>query len=201
MARGYTEDEGMEIARNAMSLAEGLGGLKLQNQRIEATRREMADEAGIRQAYEHIAQSVGQSGNISVLDNDPVMNTRYGIMAMGKFMADRANSEQSRLSMLQHMAEADDTLYQKFFRPLAMTAMDAYQKGDMQAFGQAASQLSRISPFPYQYQMDRNGNFHEFFGKKGNALTFLLHFIILQMKHILITIYLIGSRLEEGSIW
>lgn len=165
MARGYYggEYDGMDIARNAMGLAEGLGGLKEQNQRIEATRRELADDAGIRQAYEHIAQRVGQGGNISALDGDPVMNTRYGIMAMGKFMADRANSEQSRLSMLQHMAEADDTLYQKFFRPLAMTAMDAYQKGDMQAFGQAASQLSRISPFPYQYQMGGDGNFQEFF--------------------------------------
>lgn len=165
MARGYYggEYDGMDIARNAMGLAEGLGGLIRSGQKTEAGRRELEDDAGIRQAYEHIAQRVGQGGNISALDGDPVMNTRYGIMAMGKFMADRANSEQSRLSMLQHMAEADDTLYQKFFRPLAMTAMDAYQKGDMQAFGQAASQLSRISPFPYQYQMGGDGNFQEFF--------------------------------------
>lgn len=97
------------------------------------------------------------------------MNSRHGIMAMGKFMADRANSEQSRLAMLKNMAEADDTLYQQYFRPLAVTAMDAYQKGDMRAFGQAAGQLSRISPFPYQYQMDGDGNFQEFFRSSGEG--------------------------------
>lgn len=171
MARGYygSNDDGMDIARNAMGLAQGLGGLIQQGQRVEDGRRELADDAGIRQAYEHIAQRVGQGGNISALDGDPVMNSRHGIMAMGKFMADRANSEQSRLAMLKNMAEADDTLYQQYFRPLAVTAMDAYQKGDMRAFGQAAGQLSRISPFPYQYQMDGDGNFQEFFRSSGEG--------------------------------
>ena len=171
MARGYygSNDDGMDIARNAMGLAQGLGGLVQQGQRVEDGRRELADDAGIRQAYEHIAQRVGQGGNISALDGDPVMNSRHGIMAMGKFMADRANSEQSRLAMLKNMAEADDTLYQQYFRPLAVTAMDAYQKGDMRAFGQAAGQLSRISPFPYQYQMDGDGNFQEFFRSSGEG--------------------------------
>ena len=171
MARGYygSNDDGMDIARNAMGLVQGLGGLVQQGQRVEDGRRELADDAGIRQAYEHIAQRVGQGGNISALDGDPVMNSRHGIMAMGKFMADRANSEQSRLAMLKNMAEADDTLYQQYFRPLAVTAMDAYQKGDMRAFGQAAGQLSRISPFPYQYQMDGDGNFQEFFRSSGEG--------------------------------
>lgn len=92
MARGYYggEYDGMDIARNAMGLAEGLGGLIRSGQKTETGRRELEDDAGIRQAYEHIAQRVGQGGNISALDGDPVMNTRYGIMAMGKFMADRA---------------------------------------------------------------------------------------------------------------
>lgn len=102
-------------------------------------------------------------GDISSLDGDPVMNSRYGVMAMGKFMTDRANSEKSRLSMLQNMARADDELYQQYFRPLAMTAMESYQRGDMAAFGQAASQLSKVAPFPYQYRMGDDGNFAESF--------------------------------------
>lgn len=72
MARGYygSNDDGMDIARNAMGLAQGLGGLVQQGQRVEDGRRELADDAGIRQAYEHIAQRVGQGGNISALDGD-----------------------------------------------------------------------------------------------------------------------------------
>lgn len=37
MARGYygSNDDGMDIARNAMGLAQGLGGLVQQGQRVE----------------------------------------------------------------------------------------------------------------------------------------------------------------------
>lgn len=172
MARYYGNDDGMDIARNAMSFAQGIGGAMRQGQQIEKADRELADDAGIRQAYEHIASRVGQGGDISALDGDPVMNSRYGVMAMGKFMADRASSEKSRLSMLQNMAQADDTLYQQFFRPLAMTAMESYQRGDMNAFGQAVNQLSRVSPFPYQYRMGDDGNFVESFrsSKEGKFI-------------------------------
>lgn len=175
MARGYygrSGDDGMDIARNAMDLSEGLGGLLEKGQQIERGRRELADDAGIRRAYDHIASRVGQGGDISALDGDPVMNSRYGVMAMGRFMADRAGSERSRLSMLQNMAKADDTLYQQIFRPLAMTAMEAYQRGDMNTFGQAASQLSRVSPFPYQYRIGDDGSFVESFrsSKEGKFI-------------------------------
>ena len=85
MARGYygrSGDDGMDIARNAMDLSEGLGGLLEKGQQIERGRRELADDAGIRRAYDHIASRVGQGGDISALDGDPVMNSRYGVMAM-----------------------------------------------------------------------------------------------------------------------
>ena len=172
MARYYGNDDGMDIARNAMSFAQGIGGAMRQGPQIEKADRELANDAGIRQAYEHIASRVGQGGDISALDGDPVMNSRYGVMAMGKFMADRASSEKSRLSMLQNMAQADDTLYQQFFRPLAMTAMESYQRGDMNAFGQAVNQLSRVSPFPYQYRVGDDGNFVESFrsSKEGKFI-------------------------------
>lgn len=166
MARGYyggSGNDGMDIARNAMEFSEGLGGALERGQQIEQGRRELADDAGIRQAYDHIAGRVGMGGDISALDGDPVMNSRYGVMAMGRFMADRAGSEQSRLSMLRNMARADDELYQQFFRPLAMTAMESYERGDMNAFGQAANQLSKVAPFPYQYRMGDDGNFTESF--------------------------------------
>ena len=79
MARGYygrSGDDGMDIARNAMDLSEGLGGLLEKGQQIERGRRELADDAGIRRAYEHIASRVGQGGDMSALDGEPVMNSR-----------------------------------------------------------------------------------------------------------------------------
>lgn len=166
MARGYyggSGNDGMDIARNAMEFSEGLGGVLEKGQQVERGRRELADDAGIRQAYDHIAGRVGMGGDISSLDGDPIMNSRYGVMAMGRFMTDRANSEKSRLAMLDTMSKADDTLYQSYFRPLALAAMESYQRGDMAAFGQAANQLSKVAPFPYQYRMGDDGNFAESF--------------------------------------
>jgi hypothetical protein len=46
---------------------------------------------------------------------------------------------------------------------MAMQAKEAFGRGDMRAFGNAISELSRISPMPYKYQMGQDGNFAETF--------------------------------------
>lgn len=165
MARGYYNggSDGVSIAMNLINGVNSMGTAMRNAQSIEAGRLQLEDEKGVRAAYEHIAQTAGQNGNIAALDNDPVLNSRYGIMAMGRYMADRANTQQSRAAMLKSMEQADDALYQNHFRPLAFSAQEAFKKGDMQAFGKIAGQLSEISPFPYKYQMGQDGTFTELF--------------------------------------
>ena len=165
MARGYYNggNDGVEIAMNLINGAHSMGTAMQNAQRAEAGRLELEDEKGVRAAYEHIAQTAGQNGKIAALDNDPVLNSRYGIMAMGRYMADRASAQQSRTAMLKSMEQADDALYQNHFRPLAFAAQEAFKKGDIRTFGQLAGQLSEISPFPYKYQMGKDGNFTELF--------------------------------------
>lgn len=163
MGRNSGDMSGADIAFNFMRGAEMVGQGLQRSQQLEAHNMEMEDERGVRAAYEQFASAVGQNGDISALEGSPLLNTRHGVMAMGKFMADRASSEQARLSMLQNMAKADDALYQEYFRPLAMSAQDAYRAGDMQRFGQLAGKLSEIAPFPYKYQMGQDGSFTELF--------------------------------------
>lgn len=161
--RGGGEMDGATIARNFMDGALKFGQGLRQAQEIEANRLKLDDEQGMRQAYEHLAGKLGQSGDISQVEGDPVLNTRHGIMALGKLTADRAATQQSRLAMLKNMEAADDKLYQEFFRPLASQAQEAYQSGDMNRFGALVGQLSRVAPFPYQYQLGADGNFTELF--------------------------------------
>lgn len=172
MARGYYNsggDDGVEIAFNLINGANTMGTAMQNAQRAEVGRLELEDEKGVRSAYEHIARTAGQNGNIAALDNDPVLNSRHGVMAMGKYMADRANSQQSRTAMLKSMEQADDLLYQNHFRPLAFAAQEAFKKGDMRAFGQIAGQLSEVSPFPYRYQVGEDGNFIEMFRSSADG--------------------------------
>lgn len=161
--RGGGEMDGATIARNFMDGALKFGQGLRQAQEIEANRLKLDDEQGMRQAYEHLAGKLGQSGDISQVEGDPVLNTRHGIMALGKLTADRAATQQSRLAMLKNMEAADDKLYQNFFRPLASQAQEAYQSGDMNRFGALVGQLSKVAPFPYQYQLGADGNFTELF--------------------------------------
>lgn len=172
MTRGYYNgggNDGVEIAMNLINGVNSMGTAMQNAQRAEAGRLELEDEKGVRAAYEHFAQAAGQNGNIAALDNDPVLNSRHGVMAMGRYMADRANTQQSRAAMLKSMEQADDALYQNHFRPLAFAAQEAFKKGDMRTFGQLAGQLSEISPFPYKYQMGQDGNFTELFRSTGDG--------------------------------
>lgn len=158
--RGYeTGDEGADIAFGMMRGVRAFGDIMQQGQRIEADRMALEDEKGINAAYEHIARKVGQTGDISVLDGDPLMNTRHGTMAAGKFLGQRAQNETSRLQMLKSMEAGDDHFYRNTFRPMAFAAQEAFQKGDIQRFGAIANELSARSPLPYRIEPTQDGNF------------------------------------------
>lgn len=149
---------GADIAFNFLRGAEAIGQGMRRSQQLESEGMALEDERGVRAAYEQIAQAVGPTGDISALDGNPLLNTRYGTMAAGKFFADRASTETSRLQMLQNMGKADDTFYQITFRPLAMAAQEAYQAGDMERFGGIINELSAKSPLPYRYQYNPGEN-------------------------------------------
>jgi hypothetical protein len=152
----YDDPSGLEVAQGLM----GLTNMFVQGQKQA---QQMADEQGINQAYEQIAQKMGSSADVSVLDNDPVLNTRHGVQAYGRFMTDRAKSEQGRLQMFQNMSKADDAFYKDFFRPLAFQVQEAFQKGDMRTFGALAQQLSEKSPLPFRVTPNSEGTFDVFF--------------------------------------
>lgn len=153
--RGYEDNPGMEM----LNMVNMFGGAMQRGQQIEQGRMALEDEKGINAAYEHIASKIGQTGDISALDADPIMNTRHGTMAAGKFLGQRAQNETSRLQMLKAMSTADDEFYQKTFRPMAFAAQDAFKSGDMQRFGAIANELSAKSPMPYQVEAAGDGNF------------------------------------------
>ena len=125
MGRNAGDMSGADIGFNFLRGAQAVGQGIRQSQALESERMALDDEKGVRAAYEQIAGAVGPTGDVSVLDGNPLLNTRHGTMAAGKFFADRANTEASRLQMLQNMGKADDTFYRNTFRPLAMAAQEA----------------------------------------------------------------------------
>lgn len=153
--RRYEDNPGMEMLQGVRMFGDAMQ----RGQQIEQGRMALEDEKGINAAYEHIANRVGQTGDISALDGDPIMNTRYGTMAAGKFLGQRAQNETSRLQMLKAMSAADDKFYQDTFRPLAFAAQDAFKSGDMRRFGGIVNELAAKSPMPYQVEAAGDGNF------------------------------------------
>lgn len=157
--RGYDDSPGMEMMRGVQMF----GNAMQMGQRLEQGRMALEDEKGVNAAYEHIASKVGHAGDISALDGDPIMNTRHGTMAAGRFLGQRAQNETSRLQMLKAMSEGDDEFYRNTFRPLAFAADEAFKAGDMQRFGAIASELSTKAPLPYRTEMDQDGSFRLLF--------------------------------------
>lgn len=153
--RQYDDNPGMEMLQGVQAF----GNAMRTGQQLEQGRMALEDEKGVNAAYEHIANKVGSTGDISALDGDPLMNTRYGTMAAGKFLGQRAQNETSRLQMLKAMSASDDEFYSKTFRPLAFAADEAYKSGDIQRFGAISSELSAKAPLPYKTEMDTDGNF------------------------------------------
>jgi hypothetical protein len=93
------------------------------------------------------------------------MNIAQGIAGLSAGM-DQGNARpqsNARMELLKKLEGEGDKFYQDTFRPMAMQAKQAYSSGDMQAFSSAVSELSRVSPFPYQFHMDGDGNFAETF--------------------------------------
>ena len=157
--RGYDDNPGMEMLQGVQAF----GNAMRMGQQLEQGRMVLEDEKGVNAAYEHIAGRVGQTGDISALDGDPIMNTRHGTMAAGRFLGQRAQNETSRLQMLKAMSAGDDEFYRNTFRPLAFAADEAYKAGDMQRFGAIASELSAKAPLPYKTEMDQDGSFRLLF--------------------------------------
>ena len=140
-----------------------MGGAMRAGINNENSLMQLEDEKGINSAYEYIAQKVGTGGDISTLETDPIMNTRHGVQAFGKFFKDRAASEGSRAQMLKNMVAGDDAYYQDFVRPEAYQAMEAYKSGDLQTFGKIAESLSDKVQMPYRYRVGPDGNLQQEF--------------------------------------
>jgi hypothetical protein len=89
------------------------------------------------------------------------MNEAQGLTGIAADAAPQTTN--ARHAILKGMDAKDNEFYQGTFRPAAMQAKEAYSRGDMQAFGAAIGELSRVSPMPYQYQMEQDGHFTETF--------------------------------------
>lgn len=156
MRRGKNNDDGWGTVYQGLAF---LGNAMRQGQAIGTERRRRDEEDGLNNAYNYIAGKIGNQGDVSLLDSDPILNTRQGTQALGMFMTDRANTETSRLKMLKTMDAANDHYYQNTIRPLAFAAQEAFKAGDLQRFGQVAGELSSKAPYPYRLVPGQDGNF------------------------------------------
>lgn len=156
MRRGKNNDDGWGTVYQGLAF---LGNAMRQGQAIGTERRRRDEEDGLNNAYNYIAGKIGNQGDVSLLDSDPILNTRQGTQALGMFMTDRANTETSRLKMLKTMDAANDHYYQNTIRPLAFAAQEAFKAGDLQRFGQVAGELSSKAPYPYRLIPGQDGNF------------------------------------------
>lgn len=153
---GRREASGWDMALQGMNF---LSNSMTEAQQIGENRYQADERDGVNKAYEYFAGKLGNTGDISQLDGDPMLNTRHGTMAMGQFMQQRASTETSRLQMLKAMEAADDQFYQKTFRPMAFAAQEAFKAGDMNRFSSIASELSAKSPLPFRLIPGQDGNF------------------------------------------
>lgn len=156
MRRGNSNDDGWGTVYQGLAF---LGNAMRQGQAIGTERRRRDEEDGLNNAYNYIAGKIGNQGDVSLLDSDPILNTRQGTQALGMFMTDRANTETSRLKMLKTMDAANDHYYQNTIRPLAFAAQEAFKAGDLQRFGQVAGELSSKAPYPYRLIPGQDGHF------------------------------------------
>lgn len=127
----------------------------------------MYEQFRIKSAYDDVAKAFGEGG-YEAIQNNPDMQNYWHSQALGKFVKDRANSQQGFLDMLKKADEAADRMYQDW-RLQAMSVGDAYRKGDMDSYMSGMQQLVASSPMPYRLEPDGKGNFREMFrsDKKG----------------------------------
>ena len=94
---------------------------------------------------------------------DEAYQGMMGAEAAAQAASQAPQSNHVRHEILKAWEPKDNEFYQNTFRPMAMQAREAFGRGDMQTFGHAVSELSRVSPMPYKYQMGDDGHFVETF--------------------------------------
>ena len=151
-------DEGANVAMGMLQGAQAIGNLYRTTQSIKAADAAIEEDKGVKDAYDYIAQKVGQNGDIAALQGDPIMNTRYGTLAAAKYSSDRAQTEEGRARTLSKLSENNMRAWGQI-SPLANRAMQAYDAGDMNAFDSLVADISKNSPLPYNITPNKNGNF------------------------------------------
>lgn len=122
---------------------------------------ELYDDVKLRSAYDDVSKAF-QAGGFDALQNNPEMMDIHHNRAIGKFMKDRANTYEGFTEMMKKSDETADKVYADW-RMKAIPVVEAYKKGDMQAFRSGMIDLAASSPVPYKLEDSGNGNFNVLF--------------------------------------
>lgn len=156
MARGYTTEDPWQNAMQGMNF---LGNAMRVGQQIGEVRHEQDERDGVNKAYEYIVGKLGPSGDLSALENDPILFTRHGAQAAGKVVGDRMNTEKYRLEFFKNREAGDQKYLESFFMPQVDAAMQAFNKGDMASYSALINDVSASFPAPYKTRVRPDGNF------------------------------------------
>lgn len=156
MAKGYSTDDPWQNAMVGMNF---LGNAMHMGQQIGETRYKQNERDAENKAYEYIVGKLGPSGDLSALENDPILFTRHGAQAAGKVMNDRMNTEKFRLDFFKNREAADQKYFESFFMPQVNAAMQAFNKGDMASYSSLINEISATFPAPYKTRARPDGNF------------------------------------------
>ena len=156
MAKGYSTDDPW---RNAMVGMNFLGNAMRTGQQIGEARYEQDERDAVNKAYEYIVGKLGPSGDLSALENDPILFTRHGAQAAGAVASDRMNTEKYRLEFLKNREAGDQKYFESFFMPQVNAAMQAFNNGDMASYSSLINEISATFPAPYKTQARPDGNF------------------------------------------
>lgn len=159
MRRGYSDDPW----QNAMQGMNFLGNAMRTGQQIGEVRHEQDERDGVNKAYEYIVGKLGPSGDLSALENDPILFTRHGAQAAGKVVGDRMNTEKYRLEFFKNREAGDQKYLESFFMPQVNAAMQAFNKGDMASYSALINDVSASFPAPYKTRVRPDGNFDVLF--------------------------------------
>lgn len=156
MAKDYTTDDPW---RNAMVGMGFLGNAMRTGQQIGEVRHEQDERDAVNKAYEYIVGKLGPSGDLSALENDPILFTRHGAQAAGVVANDRMNTEKYRLEFLKNREAGDQKYFESFFMPQVNAAMQSFNNGDMASYSSLINEISASFPAPYKTQIRPDGNF------------------------------------------
>lgn len=156
MGNNYSTDDPW---RNAMVGMNFLGNAMRTGQQIGEARYEKNERDAVDKAYEYIVGKLGPSGDLSALENDPILFTRHGAQAAGAVAGDRMNTEKYRLEFLKNRETGDQKYFESFFMPQVNAAMQAFNNGDMASYSSLINEISATFPAPYKTQARPDGNF------------------------------------------